>query len=91
MSILAASLVGTDSAGGGLIVGDLQPHVRINGIGWGVVGASIASHGTGSHAAATISQGSTFVRINGVPAAAFGHLATCGHTLTGSAHVKIKS
>lgn len=91
MSILAASLVGIDSAGGGLILGDLEPHVRINGIGWAVRNAAIASHGSSPHDAAVISQGSTFVRINGVKPSAAGHSATCGHTLTGSAHVKIAS
>lgn len=91
MSVFAASLVGVDSAGGGLIVGDLQPHVKINGTSWGVVGALIASHGSSPHDAATISQGSSFIRINGVAPAAATFLATCGHTLTGSAHVRIQS
>lgn len=91
MSVLAASRVGIDNAGGGLITGDLEPHVKINGVSWAVFGAAIASHGPSPHDAATISQGSTFVRINGVAPAAFGHLATCGHTVTGTAHVKIQS
>lgn len=91
MSVLPASVVGVDSAGGGLITGDLQPHVQINGRSWGVFGASIASHGASPHDSATIAQGSTFVRLNGVAPAALGFAASCGHTLTGSAHVKIQS
>lgn len=91
MSVLAASRVGIDNAGGGLILGDLQPHVKINGVSWAVFGALIASHGAAPHDAATISTASTFVKLNGVAPAAVGHLASCGHALTGTAHVKIES
>ena len=90
MSVLAATRVGTDSAGG-LITGNLKPHVQIGGKGWAVIGAAVSSHGSPPHFIASVSTGSTFVRLDGVAPAAAGHLATCGHVCTGTGHVKIAS
>jgi len=89
MSIFKASLVGIDSAGGGLILGSGNIFCKIAGSFWAVVGDSIASHGSGPHAAATITGGSSFIKIGGIPACFAGNLASCGDTITGSAHVKV--
>ena len=80
--------VGVDTAGGGLINTNRQDMVTIDGRYVAVTGDGIAPHG--SHVGATISQGSTFVTINGIPVSFKGNLATCGHTIdTGSDWVLI--
>ena len=84
-----ASLVGLDTAGGGLLLGAPQSFVTVDGLLVACVGSAIADHGTGGHNSATVQTGSAFVTIDGVPVAFEGSLATCGHSLTGSAHVTI--
>jgi len=76
---------------GGTIIGGGQTAVRINGVYWAVVGDPIVPHGTGPHAGASMASGSSFVRINGVPACRQGDAATCGHTATGSGPVDVSS
>lgn len=76
----AAARIG-DTAGGAILT-TTQSFVRIGGVFWAQTGATIASHGSGSHVAATLNQGSTFVSIDGVAPSLVGHTATCGHTVT---------
>ena len=79
-----------DSAGG-LLGPSLETHVRLDGDAWVVVGTTVVSHGSSPHNAATMSQGSAYVRINGVAVCAAGDLATCGHAGTpGSSVVRIE-
>ena len=76
------SLVNVHAAGG-TIVGAVQTFVRVNGSPVALVGAAIAPHGIGPHAAAAMAQGSTLARINGVAICREGDAATCGHTANG--------
>lgn len=82
--MLPASRVGSDTVGGGVILGAGNLLVKIDALFWTVVGDAVFDHGTGSHNAATMIQGSTLVSINGVPASLLGHAASCGHTTTGT-------
>lgn len=85
----AASLVGVDSSGGGLLLDAPQAFVTIDGKLWACVGSRVADHGTGAHDAATVATGSALVRINGVPVTMQAQRATCGHSLTGSGFVTL--
>lgn len=76
-----------DSAGGAQLAGG-QAFVRIDGHLVVLLGDPVAAHGIAPHAAPVMAQGSTFVRINGVPVCLAGHLASCGHASTGSAWVR---
>jgi len=69
---------------GGLVQEGGQYLVTVEARLWAVVGDAVADHGSGPHNAATMAQGSTFVRIDGTPVVLAGHLATCGHAATGS-------
>lgn len=74
---------------GGLIVGALQDFVTVEGTLWAVLGDPVQGHGIPPHAAPVMTQGSPFIRINGIPVCREGHLATCGHPATGSASMRI--
>lgn len=74
--------VGLDTAGG-LITGNLEPNIRVNGYPVAVVGTAVASHGTGAHASATMAAGSSVVRANGIAVCRAGDAATCGDLATG--------
>jgi len=80
--------IGIDTAGG-MIVGALQDFVTVEGTLWAVLGDPVAAHGDAPHAAPVMAQGSSFVRINGIPVCREGHLASCGHPATGSAVMRI--
>lgn len=82
------SRIGQDAAGG-VIVGALQDFVRVEGTLWAVLGDAVAGHGPGAHGGPVMAQGSSFVRINGIPACRAGHAASCGHAATGSASMRI--
>ena len=84
------SRVGIDKADTGLINSNGQSFVKVENAFWAIVGDGIASHGSSPHDAATINQGSTFVKINGVAASLAGNTATCGHILTGSANFRVQ-
>lgn len=45
------------------------------------IGDPVASHGTGSHAVATMAQGSARMIVEGIGVCRMGDLATCGHAL----------
>jgi len=74
-----------DTAGGQIIGG--SPNVFANGKPVVRVNDSIQSHGSGSHAAAKMAQGSGNVYTNNLPTSRAGDLATCQHTATGSSNV----
>ncbi len=82
------SRVGQDIAGG-VIVGALQGFVSVEGSLWAVLGDPVAGHGQGVHAGPVMGQGSSFVRIDGIPVCREGHAATCGHPATGSTSMRI--
>lgn len=72
-----------DSAGG-IVTSTPQAFVRCEGQLVAVVGALVAPHGTGSHAIATLPNGSVFCSINGLAVILAGKAASCGHTASGS-------
>lgn len=82
------SRIGVDTAGG-VIVGALQGFVRVEGSLWAVLGDAVAGHGPGAHGGPVMGQGSSFIRIDGIPVCRAGHTATCGHAATGSAAMRI--
>lgn len=84
------SLVGLDSAGGGLLLpaGQLT-FVRVNGLVVAHAPVTVAAHGGAPHTAAQVLVGSAFVRIAGRPVVFAGLPATCGDLVTGSAHVTV--
>lgn len=73
--------VNQDSAGG-LITGNLAPTVFINGKPIAVRGATVQSHGLGSHASPVLDGSSLVVFANGIPICRIGDLASCGHPIT---------
>lgn len=79
-----------DSAGGAQLNGG-QSFVRVDGLKVVVVGDPVANHGSSPHAAATMIQGSTLLRIDGVAACRAGNAASCGHTTTGSNWVSVSA
>lgn len=87
----AASLVGIDQAGGGIILDAPQAFVTVEGVPLACVGSAIADHGSGAHNSASVVEGSMLVSIEGIPVAMAGSLASCGHSLSGSAHVTIET
>ena len=80
--------VGQDSAGG-TIVGALQDFVTVEGSLWAVLGDPVAGHGPGPHAGPVMAEGSSFIRINGIPVCRQGHAASCGDAATGSGSMRI--
>ena len=78
-----------DSAGG-TIVGALQDFVTVEGTLWSVFGDPVAGHEPcGAHAGPCMAEGSSFIRINGIPVCREGHAASCGHPATGSVAMRI--
>lgn len=91
-----ATRAAVDTAGG-LITGGVQSLVSIASGGqsglWSVQGDAVASHGSGGHAAATLTASQALVTIaqggsSFVPVVQ-GDPATCGHTASGSGHVDV--
>lgn len=77
-----------DSAGGTQLAGG-QDFVRVEGELVVLLGDPVQGHGTGTHAAPVMAEGSPFARINGIPVCRAGHLASCGHASTGSASMRL--
>ena len=77
----------TQDTAGGTITGVLAPTVFVNGKPIAVKGATVAGHGTGPHAAPTMSEASTKVYANGIGVCRAGDKATCGDAATGSSNV----
>lgn len=76
-----------DAAGGAQLNGG-HDCVRIDGRLVVLLGDPVTGHGEGAHAAPTMAQASSFVRINGTAVCLAGHLASCGHASTGSDWVR---
>lgn len=94
MSVFPAALVEIDTVLGnpaGFIKITAQMFVQAGGYWVATELAEIADHGSGAHNAATIKEGSVFVRIAGFPVAMEGSAATCNHVVTGSSHVRLSS
>lgn len=70
------------STAGGVITGPGCPTVLVEGVPCVVVGDTVAPHGTGLHAAATMVSGSPTVFAGGKPVCREGDAASCGHLLT---------
>lgn len=76
--------IGVSTVGGGIVTGPgAVGRLTLNGVPAVLVGDHIASHApnTGAHVAATMIQGSSNLRVNGVPVCRTGDAASCGHTL----------
>lgn len=73
-----------DSAGAPHLGGG-QSFFKVSGQAVIVQGDAITPHGNAPHAAPTMAQGSSWLKLNGVPACRAGHLATCQHPSTGQA------
>lgn len=82
------SLVGVDQAGD-IIIGPGKANWTWNGQPISVVGDAIKPHGPGPHIGATISVGSSWMTIDGIPVTRAGSKATCDHAATGSAPMDI--
>lgn len=82
--MLRVALVGVDSAGG-VITGPGAVQLTVNGVLASLLGDRVAGHGNGSHSAPTMVQGSTLLRVNGIPVVLQSHAASCDHRATGSA------
>ena len=80
--------VNQDSAGG-VILGGGQDFVFVEGTLWAVQGDAVAGHGDAPHDAPVMAEGSSFVRIDGLPACREGHLSSCGHPATGSTAMRL--
>ncbi len=84
------SRLNTDTAGG-LITGQLQSTVFVQGNPAAVIGDSVQPHAPCPtvlvHCSATMADGSSTVSISGIPVCRLGDAATCGHTATGSTTV----
>lgn len=70
----------------GVQIGAQQSFVRLSGALWMVRGDINATHGDAPHVPGPdkMAQGSSFVRINGIPVCRASHLAGCGHPTTGA-------
>jgi uncharacterized Zn-binding protein involved in type VI secretion len=77
----------TQDTAGGTITGILAPTVFINGKPVACLGATVASHGGGTHANATMVEASTKVYANGIRVCRAGDKASCGDPATGSSNV----
>jgi uncharacterized Zn-binding protein involved in type VI secretion len=73
---------GLDSAGGIQLAGG-QSGWTVEGADIVLLGDPVAGHGLPPHAAPVMSQGSSWMTINGTPVVRQGHLASCGHPSTG--------
>ena len=81
---------GVDSAGGAQLAGG-QDFVKEDGNLIVLLGDPVTPHAPGGiHAKPPLmAEGSSFVRINGIPVCREGHSAECGHVTTGSSWVKL--
>lgn len=77
-----------DSAGEKHLAGG-QTFFKVEGQIVVVKGDAVTPHGSGPHAAPTMTQGSSWLKLNGKPACRQGHPASCGHTSTGRAWFRL--
>lgn len=66
----------------GIILGPGAPNWLVDGNPVSLVGDSVAPHGNGAHANATIVTGSAFMTVGGIPVTIDGSKASCGCTVT---------
>lgn len=85
------SLVGVDSAGGGIILGPGTSKLTVKGVKVSLLGDTIAPHGVSPHNASVVVQASTKLKVNGVGVVYAGCATSCGHTTTGSAKLTVSS
>ena len=84
----AVARVSIDLVGGAIIVGPGEVSVKVNGLVISVINDTVASHGSGPHAAATIVSASSTVFANGKAVVRVGDSASCGDLVsTGSPNV----
>ena len=86
MSGHGISRVGLDSAGG-TITGGQQDFVTLDGVAVVVVGDGVAGHAP--HLPTVMAEGTSWLRIDGIPVCREGHRAACGHAATGASWIRI--
>ncbi|AEH03611.1 PAAR motif of membran proteins [Pseudomonas phage PhiPA3] len=74
---------------GGTVLGPGALKLRIGGIVATQLGDQIRGHGNGSHNNARMVQGSTKLRVQGIPICKVGDAASCGHTLTDNSKMTV--
>jgi uncharacterized Zn-binding protein involved in type VI secretion len=84
------SLVG-ESVAGGVITGPGMPTWIILGKPISLLNDDVQSHGNGAHNSAKMTQGSTWMTINGIPVIRSGDAASCGHTANGDPWMTLPS
>ena len=81
----AIAIIGISSAGGGLLTANASScKVKIGGNELALKGCTVAPHGGGAHASATV-QATTQskVTVNGIPVVLVGDIATCNDPVVG--------
>ena len=86
--MFGAARVNSDTAGGTHLGGG-QDFVKIDGDLWVLKGDSVQNHGSSPHNNATMNEGSSFIKIDGVEVCREQHKATCNHASTGSSFLMI--
>lgn len=76
-------------AAGGLLLGNRQDFVFVEGTLWAVYLDPVTPHGPPPHSSPVMAEGSSFIFINDIPVCREGHLASCGHATTGSSNMYI--
>lgn len=89
MGFRCAKVADTLDAAGAVIASSPQVAVKTNGVPLVVVGAPVASHGSGAHVAALVSVGSLTFKINGLAVVRTLNPATCGHSVIGTAPIDV--
>lgn len=71
-----------DRAGGVQLAGE-QSFFRIDAQAVALQGDPVTPHGQNKHARPFMAQGSSWMRLNGIPVCRAGHQANCGHPSSG--------
>lgn len=71
-----------DSAGGMQLAGG-QHFFYVEGSEVVLLGDAVQPHGKAPHMAPNMSEGSSWMKLNGIPVCRQGHKASCGHASTG--------
>lgn len=77
----------TQDTAGGIITGVVAPTVFVNGKPIACKGATVAPHGSGTHASSVMDEASSKVYAAGARVCRAGDKATCGDAATGSSNV----
>lgn len=86
--MLPVSLVG-ESQAGGTIIGPGKPTWRVMGKPISLLGDVVSPHGPGQHMAPVMVEGSTWMRLGGVPVVRTGNRASCDHVANGNPWMNI--